>query len=778
MPRRDVGPNLAHRVRTAVARAGTVYRATMIRARWLIVAVWIALAVLLTVLAPASSGGGGADIGSLLPPNSEAVKVQQRSLAHFQVPVLSETTVVVHDPDGLSLLTRADVALWALSFVQESRAGRVPDGPGQIVAAVPVPTNTPTTAVTYLYVSRYTSLAETTALAQQYAAHFRNQPSVQTYVTGIAPAQLRQGYYLQNWLPFFEAATLALIAVVVAIAFRSLVAPLTVLAVAAVGYVVAIRVLGQLAAAFGFALPDQLQPLIAALLIGVVTDYCVLFFFALRHQLRDDTDHRRGTLRALAGEAPIIFVAGLTVAAGTAALLSANFELFRAFGPALSATVVVGLAVSLTLVPALMAILGPRLFRTWGRGTGLTPVRSPSPRSAGRLVRIVVNRRGAAIATAIGVAVLIAASAPLAAMKLDLSFTSGLPDDDRVQVGARVLDGSGIRGITAPTEVLIEGPEVVGQRAALNRFQDLLTRQPGVATVLGPAQNPLPDEFGIVFAVDRSAARFLVVFDSDPLGGDAVATITALNARLDGLLREAGVRDATVASTGQTAIAAELDAITRENLWITLLAALGVVLVILVAYLRALVAPLALLACSALGVTAALGLTVLVFQMIGGAPGLTFYEPFATAVLLLALGSDYNVFIVGSIWKQAERHPLSQALTLAIPGTAKAIGTAGVVLAATFAMVAVIPLGTFRQLAFTMAVGLLIDTFLIRPVLTPAVLTLLGRWAGWPGSRIRTTAVSPTDLNRTASAAGADPLLATAPSSTGPDLRANGVRPL
>ena len=89
-------------------------------------------------------------------------------------------------------------------------------------------------------------------------------------------------------------------------------------------------------------------------------------------------------------------------------------------------------------------------------------------------------------------------------------------------------------------------------------------------------------------------------------------------------------------------------------------------------------------------------------------------------------------------------------------------------------MVAVIPLGTFRQLAFTMAVGLLIDTFLIRPVLTPAVLTLLGRAAGWPGSRIRTTAVSPTDLTRTASAAGADPLLAAAPSPSGSDRLTNG----
>ncbi len=745
-----------HLVRGAgatVSRAGAFYRNFITRARWVVVGAWIGLTVMLSIVLPTNSGsGGGSDIGSLLPPNSAAVAVQERSLADFRVPVLSETSVVVHDPAGLSPLTRADIVLWALSFVQASAEGRVPEGAGQIIAAVPVPTDTPTTAVTYLYVSKYTSLAQTTALAQQYASHFHNQSSIRTYVTGIAPAQLRQGYYLQSRLAIFEIATLALIAIVVAIAFRSPVAPLAVLAVAGIGYLVAIRVLGALAAAFGFALPDQLRPLIAALLIGVVTDYSVLFFFSFRQELRRGLSTMDAARRTVATDAPIIAIAGLTVAAGTAALLTANFDLFRAFGPALSSTVVVGVVVSLTLVPALMAILGPRLFRSWQRADEMPPDPQRSARSAGGLVRIVVDRRGAAIATALGVAVLLLASVPLLHMRLDLSFTSGLPAQDRVQQGARVLEGSGVRGITAPTEVLVEGPAVADQRDALRVLQGMIARQPGVAAVLGPDQNPLPDSYGIVYSTDGNSARFLVVFDSDPLGGTAIADLERLHPALSGLAAQAGVVG-TVSVTGQTAIAAELAEITRQNLWITLLAALLVELIILVIYLRALIAPLILLICSALGVAAALGLTVLVFQDLRGDPGLTFYQPFATAVLLLALGSDYNVFIVGSIWKQAARHPLSRALAIAMPGTARAIGTAGVILAATFAMVALIPLETFRQIAFTMAVGLLIDTFLIRPVLTPALLTLLGPAAGWPSRRIRTDRVSRAELTDAAAIA-------------------------
>ncbi|TWH71652.1 MMPL family transporter [Modestobacter roseus] len=739
--RRVTGP-----VRRGFRRAGRAYRDAVVKARWFVLVGWLALTVVVSALLPTAGGGGGADIGNLLPEGSPAAAVQERSLELFRVPVLSQVSVVVHDPDGLSVLTQADVALWAAAHTQAYLDGDVPPGRGQIVAAVPVPTSTPDTAVTYLYVSNYTSLERTRDLAREYAAHFHNQDSVQTFVAGVLPAQVAQADHLESRLHLFEVATLVLIAGVVGLTFRSVVAPLVVLVAAGLGYLVAIRSLGVLAATLGFALPDQLQPLIAALLIGVITDYCVLFFAGLRQQLDRGLPRLDATRRAVTANAPIIAVAGITVAAGTAALLAADFQLFQAFGPALSLTVVIGVLVSLTLVPALMAILGERLF---GLGTRSRSPRRPTRRGNGRLLRIVVSRKGATVATLLATGLLVLAAAPLLQMRLDLSFTSGLPADDPVRQGAEVLAEAGVRGVIAPTEVIVEGDDVIEQRPALERLQSAIAAQPGVAEVLGPAQNPLPDSYGVVFSEDGDAARFVVVLDSDPLGAPAISDLRELSTRLDTLAAEAGLEDAEAAVTGQTAIAGELAAITRDNLRTTLTAALLVELLILIVYLRALCAPVVLLACSALGVAAALGLSVLVFQVLLGDPGLAFYVPFATAVLLLALGSDYNVFAVGSIWEAAARHPLSKAIMLAMPSTSRAISAAGLILAATFAMVAIIPLQTFRQIAFTMAVGLLIDTFLIRPVLTPAVLTLLGRSASWPSSRVRTASVGIEELRRT-----------------------------
>ena len=442
----------------------SVYRAVVVTGRWLMVAGWLALAIALPPASPTSGGAIGADVGTLLPPESAAVAAQERSLEKFAVPVVSQAAVVVHDPAGLTILTQADVALWALTFVQAADEGRIAPGPGQIIGAVPVPSVTPEIAVTYLYFSPGTSSEQVVALATVYADHFSNQASVQTWVTGITPAQLAQRGYLSSSLGGFEIATLALVAVVVALVFRSFTAPIAVLAVAGLGYVVALRLLRILADRLGFALPDDLQPLLAALLIGVVTDYCVLFLFACRDHLVRGAHRHVSAARAAMSEGPIVAVAGLTVAGGTAALLAANFPPFKAFGPAMAITVLVGLAISLTLVPALVAILGRWLFLPWRPDRWAARLRRRTTRRAGLLMRIVLNRAGAALAALLAVAVLVIAAAPIRDIRLDVSFTSPLPADDPVREGTDLLAGYGVTGITAPTEVLVEGPDVTAQR--------------------------------------------------------------------------------------------------------------------------------------------------------------------------------------------------------------------------------------------------------------------------------------------------------------------------
>lgn len=704
----------------------------MTTGRWVVVLGWIAIAVLVPRLI--DDRPPATDFGNLVPTDNPVVQAELRVLSQFDVPVISGTTVVLHQKGGLGVLARADSYLFAAATTQE--ALRVTDpGPDQIIAAIPLPTGRSDTTVTYLFASEETSPRGMYNLAHEYARHFDNVPEHQTFVTGFIPSQIAQSNYLSRHLPTFEMASLVLIFVVVALAFRSLLAPVVVLVIAGIGYVLYRPLLGAGAAAFGFDVPSQLEPVLLALLLGVVTDYCVLFLEEFRDALDDGLATRPAARAAIIHQSPIIATAGLTVAGGTLALLTAPFILFRGLGPALALTVVVGVVVSLTLTPAIMAILGWRLFAPLPIARWRTVGHRRPDTGGGLLERQVTSLttpRRAVVAVVVLLAVFGILSLPLASARLDLSFTSSLPADDEVAQGAALLQRTALRGATAPTEVLVEQDGIVQHREQLATLQALIGGMPGVAHVVGPLDNPLQGPRGVVMSRNGRAARFIVVLDSDPLADEAIRHADALQERLPTLAEQAGLAPSYLAVTGQTLIAGEVARQTRESLGIVLIAALVIELAILMVYLRSVITPVVLLATGALSVTATLGLTVLVFQGLLGQQGLTFYAPFASAVLLIALGSDYNVFSVGSIWREMRHRDIVSAVRFAVPRAARAITVAGIILAATFALVAVIPLATFWQIAFTMAVGLLIDTFVVRPLLTPALLTLLGRWATWP----------------------------------------------
>jgi RND superfamily putative drug exporter len=163
-------------------------------------------------------------------------------------------------------------------------------------------------------------------------------------------------------------------------------------------------------------------------------------------------------------------------------------------------------------------------------------------------------------------------------------------------------------------------------------------------------------------------------------------------------------------------------------------AALLVNFLLLAVFLRALVAPLYLLVANALTVAATLGITTWFFQDRLDQGQLVYYVPFATAVLLLALGSDYNIYLVGGIWRAGRRLGVVEGIRTAMPAASVGISVAGLILAASFGLLALVPVDALRQFAFVMALGVGLDSFVVRPLLVPALITLFGRRGFWPGS--------------------------------------------
>jgi RND superfamily putative drug exporter len=277
---------------------------------------------------------------------------------------------------------------------------------------------------------------------------------------------------------------------------------------------------------------------------------------------------------------------------------------------------------------------------------------------------------------------------------------------------------------------------VVRKTPELARLQTLISRVSGVAGVVGPRDEAALGQQFASLARNGNAARFLVVLDRDPFSAAAIDRVRRLQHALPSLLSQSGLAETRVGVAGESALSSETVAASRAALLRLAIAALAVNLVFLVVFLRSLIAPLYLLMASALALAATLGLTVTISQRVLGYPELTYYVPFAAAVLLLSLGSDYNIFVVGRIWEEARHRPVEDAVASAAPKASLSISAAGFVMAMAFAVLAIVPLIPFRELALVMALGVLVDALLVRSLLAPALVTAFGEFGGWPGSRL------------------------------------------
>lgn len=736
-----------HRRDTAgrAAEAGWArrYARWTMRWRWVIVACWSVL-LAAVIWGPAVPSGGN-DLASIIPEDSAAIQAEIRSVELFGFPLSSRTAVVQRDPRGLSVFVQAESVLEALAVNQ-----RTPRPP--LLGAIPLTNAIPmgsqmternTTVLTNLFMDPGSSFDSQQRAAERYVAD--NLPRAEDHVVGITgsvPARAEQARIVGSTLHRLELLTVLAIVVLVSVAFRSLVAPVIALLAAGIAYVVTLDASALLGGFLGIAAPAELEPLLVALLLGIVTDYTIFYVTALRTQLSQCEDPAEAVERSIATYTPIVTVAGITVAAGTGALLAARSEFFRGLGPAMTLAIVMGLVVSVTLVPALIAILGPRVLwpgrllpgwatqwvTQWARIPRGTPTDVRSRAFMTRLTR----RRTATWVVVLGTAVLLTAALPLRGIELGVGFTSSLPPENPVKRATAAAAAGFSPGISSPSTILLEGPGMLANLGGLSDFQDDLAREPGVAGIVGPSQNFTQQPYGVVLTDNGDAARMLVVFTHDPLGAAAIADLANLREKVPLLAAAHGLSDADITFAGDTALAEGLVGSTSADLYRIALVAIVVNLLLLVVFLRSLLAPVLLLCCSVLALAASLGLTNLIFADPETGGGLTFYVPFAAAVLLVSLGSDYNIFGVGRVWDEARRMPMREAVITAFPETSSAITTAGITLAVSFGMLATIPLSPFRELGFAMAVGILLDAFVVRTLLVPCLLTLLGARARWP----------------------------------------------
>ncbi|MGN6202062.1 MAG: MMPL family transporter, partial [Solirubrobacterales bacterium] len=343
--------------------------------RFLIVPAWIAGAIWVSLSLPSVFGAEANDLGSLLPKNSKAVEVEEKGIETFGLPVLSRTMVVAHQPEDFTL----DQGKAAASFIAgvdqvperraELRVVPLLDAPGLLESK-----RLGSTLVVYLYVDPALGENEQVEAVDGFADELQKETGAETvHVTGAIPASRAETNIANQDLLWVTAATIALVVVILALYFRSLGIPLLGLGTVGIAYLIADHVLGWASERYGISIPREVDPVIIALLFGVLTDYLVFFASDYRRHLQEGLNSCEAVTEVTTELLPVILTAALMIAGATLTLLLSGVRFLSAFGPGMAVAVVVGAAVALTFIPAMLAIFGRLLL--WPS--------SPDPETAG-----------------------------------------------------------------------------------------------------------------------------------------------------------------------------------------------------------------------------------------------------------------------------------------------------------------------------------------------------------------------------------------------------------
>jgi RND superfamily putative drug exporter len=712
---------------------------------WLVVPA-LALTALISALSlPGISSLPAAGVQALLPSETPAGKTELEADRLFGSALLPRIAVVQRNAGGLSLRSQRKIVGTAV-LLDRGLAPGFPKGSRALpyvneLGLVPAAKEPGTTAITYLGFPSSLSPNEQNELARRYA-RLVSLPTAPALVTGFIPGSIAQSNSIDRGLTWVELAAVLLIAAILGIYLRSFLAPVITLAAAGLAYVIAIHVMSYLAGEFGLHVQDEAEPIVVVLLLAVVTDYSVFLLSGMRGRLRSGEPPRAAARRATAEVLPIIITAGLLVAAGLATLRLASIGFVRALGPAMAIVVLISLGISILFVPAAMGIFGRATFWPGLRDDRLEPLLDRIGAAMRTSIAAATSKKLGAIPTlALVVALLCLSAVGVTQLRLALTPVRGLAADSPAAAADREADRGFAAGIVAPTEVVLRAKGIGFKPRRLRRFARALGREPEVAGAVGAALPDIPRlARGIFRTRTGGAVRYFVVLRHHPYSAAGIDDYRKLEASTPRLLSAAGLDGVAVSYAGDTPIASETVHLTARDLIVVGIAATVVNFLLLALFLRSLVAPLFVVLTSLLGIAATLGVTASLSQVVSGTPDLTYYVPLAAGVLLLSLGTDYNLFIVGRIWQEAGRRDLGEAIRVAVPKAGRAISIAALALAVSFATLALIPIAPFRQLAFAVAVGVLIDAFLVRTLLIPALLTALGERSRWPSRRRVTTA--------------------------------------
>ncbi len=689
------------------------------RFRWYVIATWLLIAVIVGATAPKLESTQ--DNSEFLPKHYESIKAMTLQADKFSDSFSPGAILVIERKDGAKLTSQDQTAVADLAtklgpelnkktfqqmVIAQNEAGQpnISEDGTVLFAVVPLADGA----------TGYDTQAMDDAKALRKDIKDLTQGSdLSVRTTGAVPQGLDSQESSADTLLIVGIATVVLIVGLLALIFRSVL--ICLMPVVVVGLVSSIAT-GAIAWAndiFGLKADASVQQILVVVLYGVGTDYILFFLFRHRERLRQGVPVKDSVVHALdrAGEA--IASAGGAVIVAFMALILSSLSIFRAIGPALAIAVFVTLLAALTLVPALASLLGKALFwpsKSWKK----------EPKH-GTFIKMgnAVGRRPGMTALVSGGAMAVLAVFALG-FNPSFDFNSSLPKGVESTEAMNTFTEHFSAGAAEPVPVLMDAKGTTVTPDQLQAFKTDMAKAKGVDKVDGP----LPSS-------DKTAYQFYLTLSDDPVSSAAQKNVA-------GPIRDAAHAAApqgTKAYVGGTpGIFADMSSAMARDYKVVFPVAALIIMLILALLLRSLVAPWFLMAAVGLGFAATLGTTVIAFQHIGGEPGLIFMLPIYIYLFVTALGTDYNILMIARLREEARegRDPhaaASQAVTHAGP----TIAAAGIILAGTFGSLMLGGNTLIVSMGFALSVGILIVSFVMSMFFTPALTSLLGHAAWWPG---------------------------------------------
>jgi len=686
--------------------------------KWLVVGFWLVVVVVAFPLSNKLMGAEKNDASAWLPANAESTKVLDLQ-SHFQSPNIFPAVVVYDRASGLTAADRAKAAADARSFARLHGVG-----PGQV--AGPIPSADGKAIQTIVSVNLGTQGWNGAAKAANSirAITGSNANGLTSHITGPLGNAADSSKVFKGIDSTLLYATLAVVIVILLITYRSPVLWLLPVLSAGVALIAAQAVVYLLAAHAGLTVNAQSAGILLVLVFGASTDYALLIVARYREELRRHDRRHLAMAEALRRAGPAIIASGSTVIVAMLTLSVAELNSTKSLGPVLAIGVAVGMLAMITLLPALLVIFPRGVFWPYRPAYG-----SPEPTTRGLWARvgwaIAPRPRLVWVTTAVVLGVLALGLTGLKASGLTSAQSfRGHPDS---VTGETVLAAHFPAGAGQPVIV-------IGNPSAAASLRSAFAATPGIASVTPPAA--------------RAGHAYLQgTLASPPDSQAAYATIDRVRAAVH------AIPGADAKVGGNTAINLDVQRASAHDRNLIIPLILAVVFIILALLLRALVAPLILTATVVLSFAAALGVSAFFFNHVFHFGGADTSFPLFVFVFLVALGVDYNIFLMTRVREEASRRDARRGALAGLAATGGVITSAGFVLAGTFAVLATIPATFLTELGFAIAFGILLDTIVVRSVLVTALNLDLGRWMWWPSKLAHKPDPAPAELSRERTAA-------------------------